>query len=362
MALQIMKDEPTNQIPKIIHQIWDKGEIPNKWTDCVQSWKRMNPEFEYKLWDDKKNRAFVNNNYPEFLDIYDSYPYDIMRIDAVRCFILFHYGGLYVDIDFECIQPVGPLLKNKSFIIGLEPISHARIHGRDFITANGFMASVPNHGFLKQIISRLKTSYPKISTYFDVLYTTGPLMVSKELKKYNHSDFSMLNSHIVYPFGKDSPELEKLFKKTDDFELTKKKCIENGTCAIHYWDGSWADDVGNELDNPDPFNVQGYRFYSGMDSPGFVLKVCGKNIDRLISECNKNKKALGFSTSGHLKYHIAPFYRWTKIGKKGENQGLYIKVGWENNIRRWLQWIYHLQPFVTLKLLCKEILTRLLSK
>ena len=39
-------------IPKIIHYIWFSGEeFPDKIKICIDSWKRLMPDWDYKLWD-----------------------------------------------------------------------------------------------------------------------------------------------------------------------------------------------------------------------------------------------------------------------------------------------------------------------
>lgn len=37
--------------------------------------------------------------YPWFLDTFDGYPFPIQRADAIRYFVLAHYGGVYLDLD-----------------------------------------------------------------------------------------------------------------------------------------------------------------------------------------------------------------------------------------------------------------------
>ena len=39
-------------IPKIIHYTWFSGEeMPQIVKDCILSWKRLMPDYEYRLWD-----------------------------------------------------------------------------------------------------------------------------------------------------------------------------------------------------------------------------------------------------------------------------------------------------------------------
>ena len=91
-------------IPKIIHQTYKTFDtIPNKWLYTQQLVRTHNADFEYMFWTDVTLREFLFTNYPYFLSTYDSYPYAIQRIDAVRYFLLYHYGGFYIDLDIGII-------------------------------------------------------------------------------------------------------------------------------------------------------------------------------------------------------------------------------------------------------------------
>ena len=47
-------------------------------------------------------RRLIEVHYPWFIEQYDGYSQEIMRINAARYFILYHHGGIYLDIDMEC--------------------------------------------------------------------------------------------------------------------------------------------------------------------------------------------------------------------------------------------------------------------
>ena len=59
------------------------------------------PEYQHILWTDKSARNLISTHYPWFLPTYDNYKHNINRADAVRYFILYHYGGIYADLDYE---------------------------------------------------------------------------------------------------------------------------------------------------------------------------------------------------------------------------------------------------------------------
>jgi len=96
-------------ISKILHQTWKDTFIPAALVRFQRTWQLHHPDWAYLLWTDSDNRKFIQQHYPWFLRIYDAYPEHIMRVDAVRYFILYHYGGVYVDLDFECVKPLEPL-------------------------------------------------------------------------------------------------------------------------------------------------------------------------------------------------------------------------------------------------------------
>ena len=63
-------------------------------------------------------------------------PLQVKRADAIRAFILSHYGGLYLDLDNECYRPAEEAFKDYDIVLqgtGFEGVN------------NGMMASVPGH-------------------------------------------------------------------------------------------------------------------------------------------------------------------------------------------------------------------------
>lgn len=92
------------RLPKIIHQQWKTDKIPEgMFSQYSLQWKKLFPEPEYKhiLWTDKSGRKLIEEHFPWFLEVYDKYPINIQRADSMRYFILYMYGGIYADLDYE---------------------------------------------------------------------------------------------------------------------------------------------------------------------------------------------------------------------------------------------------------------------
>ena len=96
-------------IPKIIHQTWKDKILPEWSIKYNNSWKNDYPDWELRLYDDNDNDNFIKENYPDYLYFYNKLPHKIQKIDLIRIFYLYHYGGMYIDLDFESIKNIDSL-------------------------------------------------------------------------------------------------------------------------------------------------------------------------------------------------------------------------------------------------------------
>ena len=53
----------------------------------------------HQVWSEKESRDFIEKEYPWVLRTYDGYRYPVQRVDALRYFLMLHYGGIYIDLD-----------------------------------------------------------------------------------------------------------------------------------------------------------------------------------------------------------------------------------------------------------------------
>ena len=140
------------QVPKIIHQVWEgrNGDKPDKLLiQLAETWKSENPEWEYRFWGAKDIDQFLLSYFPEFIEKYNNFRYDVQRWDAIRYLILYKIGGVYADLDYECLEPLEWLFGTKNCCLGLDPMEHSRCFNKPYIISNAFMAVSPYHPFLQ---------------------------------------------------------------------------------------------------------------------------------------------------------------------------------------------------------------------
>ena len=133
---------------------------------------------KYMLWTDASSREFIAEHYSWFLDTFDAYPYPIQRADAIRYFVLHHYGGVYIDLDIGCLRPLDPLLVFPVILPKTIPVG----------VSNDLMFAEKGHPFMAQTIHNLVTfDHNWILNYPTVMFSTGPMFLSAQYGIYSAS-------------------------------------------------------------------------------------------------------------------------------------------------------------------------------
>ena len=225
-------DTHTQRIPKIIHQIWLGSPLPDNYKKWQETWQNMGPEWEYKLWTDKevKNLKLINQ---KFYDLERNYG---AKSDILRIEILYNYGGIYVDTDFECLQaqPFELFNSNFDFYVGFHPADI-----KLFALENALIASVPKHPILKGYMEALRYNYGIYAR--NLLCRTGPGALTQAFFKYantqGYKDIVFPPS-FFYPLG--YYYAKEALRVGMTLEEIKKRCIKPESMAIHWWEGSWS--------------------------------------------------------------------------------------------------------------------------
>ena len=231
-------------IPKIIHQLWKTDDIPSRYRYWQSSWKRLNPGFEYRLWTNQDLEQFISNEVPQWEEVFWSYSKNICRTDLARYLILQRLGGIYADIDYECLCSLEGILSNQRLVFGSEPESHSRLEGAikaglNTIICNAFIASESEHPFWEHLLKNLHSSIH----HLDPLESTGPFLVTRSFASYGGTDVTLLPSKKLFPISKEDCWSGKI----DDLVFFEEATQE--AIGVHYWEGSWFHHQGLRSNN-----------------------------------------------------------------------------------------------------------------
>uniref|UniRef100_A0A6C0CYV5 Uncharacterized protein n=1 Tax=viral metagenome TaxID=1070528 RepID=A0A6C0CYV5_9ZZZZ len=177
------------KIPKIIHQVWiGPKEPPIKPMD---TWKNKHPDFEYIRWNESEfEKRDMNFECQDKIDSMEQY---CGKVDIMRLELLYKYGGVFLDADSVCIEPIDYLLNNNFMIYENEKV-------RKDLIANGIMGFVPKHPFIKKCINFIKNNEVSQSkTGLLPWQITGPTLVTKIYDKDIFNDIRILPSYTFLP-------------------------------------------------------------------------------------------------------------------------------------------------------------------
>lgn len=222
------------EIPKIIHQTWKTADVPERFSAFQCSWRQHLPDWEYRLWTDADNERLIARSYPEYFDFYRQLPYPILRVEFVKLAYLDQFGGLYVDLDFESLKPITPLLADAQIVLGREAGGLGGwTRGRDYIL-NALMASMPGHSFWRSLMEVVVARHrPKRPWDLHIMYIVEAVIARldelAEARIREHDDLRVYPSDVFYP----ATQLER------SIDVRRQLATQRGSYAIHHYDDSW---------------------------------------------------------------------------------------------------------------------------
>ena len=185
-------------IPKIIWQTYKDSfdQLQPYMVDAVNTWKNLNPDFEYRYMDDTQAAEFILNEYgQEWHNIFVNLPVGVMRGDLWRYMIIYKYGGVYADLDTECLNPINTWL-NEDYDMIVCPET-------DIHYCQWTFAASAGHPVLKSVLDTIKEKLlnPEYGSPHFVHTHTGPSIWTEGINKALDfkidnliSDYLLLNS------------------------------------------------------------------------------------------------------------------------------------------------------------------------
>ena len=213
--------ESMNNIPKVIHYCWfGKAPLSELAMRCIASWKQYCPDYKIVEWNEE-NFDVNTNIYVK--EAYDERGWAFVS-DYVRLYVLFNYGGVYLDTDVELLKSLDSLLTNKG-VLGFE--AEKRIQ-------TGVMASVIGNSIFKEFLDDYRNiNFKKSDGSCDL--TSNVARVTNICKKHGfllNNTLQEVDDLILLP-------IEYLCPK--NWETLEVNITENTLC-IHHFDGSWLED------------------------------------------------------------------------------------------------------------------------
>jgi mannosyltransferase OCH1-like enzyme len=228
------------RIPRHIHQLWKDAHIPPLLRECQRSWKILNPGWKYTLWTDRSMQQWVDARYPQLAAVYARLPSGIQRADMFRYLLLSKAGGVYADLDFECLKPLDHFFRRfarrKELVLGLEPYSHARYFYKSArVFSNAFIASVPGHPLWPKVIAELSARVQRDPA--NILFATGTILLTDCVKACPEKP-AVIRPRVLFPVVDITQPALPARVRSRDYQRLAQRRFYPETCAVHYWQHS----------------------------------------------------------------------------------------------------------------------------
>lgn len=212
-------------IPKVIHYCWFGGEkLPKSVQKCIESWRKYCPDFKIKEWNESNFDLKICDYVEEAVEKEEW----AFVSDYARFWILYNYGGVYLDTDVELIKPLQGVLDKGPFM-GCEEIGQ--------INPGLGMAATSKMKLYKEVLTNYSTQHFLDKEGNENLETVVTKM-TRVFTKYGYKSenkIQKIDGVLVYP-----PEY---FCPID--YRTGKENITNKTISIHHYTASWHSRLEN---------------------------------------------------------------------------------------------------------------------
>lgn len=217
-------------IPKIIHYCWLSDDpIPADLERCMNTWKKYLSDYEFLLWDTNR---FPLEQSKWVKEAFEQRKY-AFAADYIRIYALYHYGGIYLDMDVQVLKSFNSLL-HLPMIIGFDH------HGDKYMEVATWGVTKNNQA-LKLLLDYYDSkSFIQKDGALDL--EVMPQVASRILQEAGYTfipAFSRLDAEII--FGNNDKSIA-IFPRTWFCPLdwyTYKLNKTDDTYSIHHYKGAW---------------------------------------------------------------------------------------------------------------------------
>ncbi len=175
-----IKDIDVDILNPCIYQIWIQNDfVTINMYNAIQTIINNNKYFNYKLLTNEKIIKLIENDYefPLLIKVYNKLIPYAYKSDLIRYYMLYKYGGVYIDIDFVNINGIQELYENNDLVV-CKDINKIDI-------SNGFICCKKGNLFFKLLVEQIIDNIlvNKIN-YNNDLEITGPSFFGKHFEQY----------------------------------------------------------------------------------------------------------------------------------------------------------------------------------
>jgi len=169
-------------------QTWEHKHFNIEFKKIVDTWKTLNPNYEYILIDAEEREKFISEHFEiDVINVYKQIIPGAYKSDLFRYCYLWVRGGVYVDIDTLCLGNLDDfLLPDVDFIVPID--LNSSVNEGNHNLACGFIASIPEHPVIMRCIQKIIHNVQTMTVPISKLDFTGPGILGRAVNEYLDRD------------------------------------------------------------------------------------------------------------------------------------------------------------------------------
>jgi mannosyltransferase OCH1-like enzyme len=244
--VDLTKPPENSSIPPTVHFVWIGSAVPDKINGLIDTWRKVHPGWEIKIWSNSDIEKFPWKNRSAFDEAIAAKSW-AEAVDIWRLEILYNEGGIYSDVDVVSFRSFNELIASgATFFAGQETNKLYTKKSQPLYLCNALMGAAKGSSVIKDCIDnitpRSRSKFPS-NPRKDILTRTGPILLSnacrEALKGPEKDKILVLPCSYIYPLPwymgvKEDYKKEKLTQ-----EVIRNNYIDPETLTVHLWDGAW---------------------------------------------------------------------------------------------------------------------------
>ena len=194
--------------------------MPERYKQYAETWRTLNPTWEYKLWTDVDVATMELPN----RHLFDSLTNYGPKSDILRYHVLNEYGGVYADTDFECLMPFDAL-RFLDFFTGIGYPNKVELYP-------GLIGCISHHPIMEQAMKEVMEMKSINETPNGVLNDISSYFFTRVFWRVvtgYTKDIVALPPDYFYPFPNQRGHEHR----------DGRKHIRDCSYALHHWAVSW---------------------------------------------------------------------------------------------------------------------------
>lgn len=247
-------------IPLVLHQTWKSADLPADLAAFQQSFVARNPGIALRFYDDAAMAAFVHTRFPRHAALFDSFRFPVQKADFFRLLVVLDQGGIYADMDMECLAPFGTLLDTDKAVFGVEAAVTATRqaelgYDQPYQIANCIFAAPAGNGFMAALVDDMAAAIATrpVDAVGGIEDATGPKALTRFFYARRPKDVAVLRQIYWVPpdLYADTPLLNGRVRCRHHFKGSwkgvggvmslKRRLIERNPLPNPFPTGLWHD-------------------------------------------------------------------------------------------------------------------------